>query len=280
MISLSRIARRITEHPVFQRVILGVILFSAALVGVKTYPEVYSANKDLLYGIDSVILAIFTVEVALRILSYGTKPWRYFRTPWNVFDFLITVVFYIPSIGQFASILRIARVLRVLRLVTAIPKLQMLVGALLNSVPSMGYITLLLFIQFYVFAVIGNVLFGMNDPEHFGNLHTSMLTLFQIVTLEGWTEIMKRQGDGLHVVLYFISFILLGTMIILNLFIGVIMSGFDEVKREIDEQERANSQTPAHGDLRAIRAQVDEIRQKLDALIDSPQLPKVPRKLA
>lgn len=267
MNALSVYAKNITAHPVFSRIIIGTILFSAFLVGLKTYPEIYTQYKTLLYYLDSIILGIFTVEITLRILAHGSQFVQFFRSGWNIFDFLVTIIFFIPGIGEYSAVLRVARVLRVLRIITTIPRLQILVGALLHSFPSMGYIGLLLFIQFYVFAVIGNTLFAATSPEYFGNLHTSMLTLFQVVTLEGWTEVMRTQGNSWYVVPYFIFFILSGTMIILNLFIGVILSGFEEMRTRYEQEMLIKKRGTANRELLEISTQLDELQKRVRSLV-------------
>jgi voltage-gated sodium channel len=243
---MVRWTKNITEHRYFINFIIGVILLSALLVGLKTYPDLYRKYSGLFYTVDILILAVFTLEIILKLIAHMPRPLRYFKSGWNVFDFIVTALFYIPGISQYSSILRVFRVLRVLRLVTALPRLQMLVGALLASLPSMFYIGILLFILFYIYAIIGNVLFGATDQLHFANLHVSLITLFQIVTLEGWVEVMRAQQPGWYVIPYFISFILLGTMIILNLFIGVIMNGFDEVKKDLEQEAINTKGKPSH----------------------------------
>jgi voltage-gated sodium channel len=122
----------------------------------------------------------------------------------------------------------------------------------------------------YIFAVFGSVLFGKNDPEHFGNLSSSLLTLFQVITLEGWVDVMKNQGGGFVPPLYFISFILIGTMIILNLFIGVVTSGFDEVKKEIESDlNKTTKSPPVKKELIQISEQLDLLRKRMDVLINA-----------
>lgn len=158
-----------------------------------------------------------------------------------------------PFGGSSIAILRLLRLLRVLKLIKALPKLQMLVGALLKSIPSMGYVSILLLLLFYIYAVAGVFFFGDNDPIHYSDLQTSMLSLFRVVTLEDWTDIMyinmfgcenygydgnmdlcvNSNAQSALSISYFVSFVLVGTMIFLNLFIGVIMEGMDEAKAEM-----------------------------------------------
>ena len=257
----------IANAPWFQRFIIGVIILAGVLVGLETYPDIHERFLNEFRAADLIIQAIFTVEIIIRILAYGNKPLNFFKSANNVVDFLITALFYIPLGGAYVAVLRLVRIIRVLRLITALPRLQILVGALVKSFPSMGYISLLLLLQLYVFAVIGNFLFSKTDPTHFGNLGVAILTLFQIITLEGWVEIMQAQPQNFATVLYFIGFILLGTMIVLNLFIGVVLNGFEEVKKEIEEEisgkQKKNS---VRYELTQISEQLNEIRKRIDIM--------------
>ena len=181
----------------------------------------------------------------------------------------------LPLEAEYSAVLRLVRVRRVLRLITALPRLQILVTALLKSIPSMAYVGALLAVLFYVYAVVGVSLFGRADPGHFGSLGASALSLFQVVTLEGWADIMRTQltaGTGtILTVGYFISFILLGTMITLKLLIGVIVTGMEEARQEREDEERrirlADTGTPSPADDDAnLRKPVDTFQQSLTAL--------------
>jgi voltage-gated sodium channel len=261
---MSAFASRITNSPWFQRFIITVILLAGVLVGVETAPALVAAHGHWLRALDTVVLGIFVLEIALKIAAEGKQPWRFFRDPFNVFDFLIVTVTLLPLDGQYITVLRLLRVVRVLRLVNALPELQILVSALLKSIPSMAYVGVFLGILFYVYGVAGVFLFGRNDPAHFGELDSAMLTLFTVVTLEGWAELMYAQLYGcdpagalcktpeahpLTAPLYFVTFILFGTMIVLNLFIGVIMNSMQEAALESERAEqnrRRKSGLPEH----------------------------------
>lgn len=271
----------------FQRFIIGVILFAGVLVGLETYPDLVARHGDVLHRLDQVILTIFVAEIVIKILAEGNKPWRYFADGWNVFDFIIVAVCFLPLDAQYVTVLRLARLLRVLKLVRSLPRLQILVGALLRSLPSMGYVALLLFVMFYVYAVAATFLFGANDPIHFGDLQTSFLTLFRVVTLEGWTEILYIQMKGcagygyggqealcvasnaqpIVAAAFFVSFILLGTMVMLNLFIGVIMNGMSEAQSESADinHTQATAVTPTLAtELDTLSRQLREVQGQLD----------------
>jgi voltage-gated sodium channel len=235
-------AARLVRTRAFRGTVLGAILLGATLVGLETVPEVADRFGELLRRADVLVLTIFVVEITLKIAAEGRRPWRYFTDPWNVFDFSVTAVCLLPIHAEYAQVLRLGRVARSLRMVTALPRLQLIVGALLRSLPSFGWITLLLFTLLYCYSVMGVSLFGANDPERFGTLWTSMLTMFGVLTLEGWVDIMRDQMAGLPrddgadpsrapiaAPLYFVSFILSGTMIFLNLLVGVIVNSMSEM---------------------------------------------------
>lgn len=251
--------RIITESKFFQYFIIGVILAAGVIVGLETYPALMENYGGILHLLDRLVLYIFVVEILMKILAKGSKPWEYFLDGWNVFDFIIVAVCFLPIGGTYIAVLRLARILRVFRLVSALPKLQVLVGALLKSIPSMSYVGILLFLLFYIYAVIGTFMFGQNDPIHFGSLQVSMMTLFKTITLEGWIDFMNIQYYGSDIYgyenfpdtlrepsahpiaapVFFVSFILIGTMIMLNLFIGVIINGMEETNKEEEIKELA-----------------------------------------
>ncbi|MBL6826848.1 MAG: ion transporter, partial [Opitutales bacterium] len=254
---------KIAEHLLFKRFIILVILLAAVVVGVQTYKEFAQKYSSLLSILDGFILLVFIIEAGIKILAEGKKPQNYFKNPWNVFDFLIVVACLLEPIfdlgGEFLPVLRLARILRVLRLVTAIPKLQLLVTCLLKSLPSMFYVSILLFLLFYVYGTLAVFFYGENDPIHFRNLQSSILTLFRVVTLEDWTDVMYINMYGsdsygyspkdfsnwtptpsaspLGAAIFFVSFVLIGTMIVLNLVIGVIMNSMDESNKELAIQQ-------------------------------------------
>jgi voltage-gated sodium channel len=276
MSTIQEKTNQIVNSGLFRYFILSLILASGVIVGIETYPAVHERFAHTLNLIDQIIIYVFLVEIILKLLSYGKKPWAYFGDPWNVFDFIIVAVCFIPNIDtHFVIVLRLARILRVFRVISIFPKLQLLVNALLKSIPSMGYVVVLLFLVFYIYAVAGSFLFSKTDPVHFGSLHTSMITLFKVLTLEGWTDIMNIQLYGTAdpaaeytmkpvsyaSVAYFVSFILIGAMIIMNLFIGVIMNSMQESHSEL-QKELATKQQSESGTY----ALLSDLENKIDGL--------------
>lgn len=280
---------RIVKSGWFTALVLLLIIAASALVGLETLPQ-FDESTDrgqALMRVQDLILWLFVIEAGIKIAAHGARPWRYFLDPWNILDFVIIAVCFLPLDSKYAAVFRLARLLRALRLVTILPKLQLLVGALLNSIPSLAYVGILLFVHFYMYAVMGVFIFRENDPLRFGSLPQAMLTLFQILTLEGWNDILYTQfwgsdttyddamrqlaGAGrvstafpLIAPAYFVSFILLGTMIMLNLFVGVIINGMEEAQAEADE-ERRTRHMKARGFI-TIGDELAEVRHDLEKL--------------
>ena len=280
----------------FQRFILALIVISGILVGFETYPMFSEGTPagNAIILVQQAILWIFVAEIVLKIIACGNRPWDYFRQGWNLFDFTIIAICFLPLNARFATVFRLARLLRTLRMVTILPRLQVLVGALLKSIPSLGYIGILLGLHFYVYACAGTFLFGNNDPVRFGTLHETTLTLFQVLTLEGWNDVLATQYHGsddtyddimkaksadrrqskaqpITAAVYFVTFILLGTMIMLNLFTGVIIGSMEEAQAERAEEVReANIKEKGfltlHDELSLLGNQLQNISLRLKGL--------------
>lgn len=290
---MVKLCKAIAESSKFQNFVTVVILLAGVLVGIETYPAMREAFHAPLHILDQMILAIFVIEIVVKMVAEGRRPWRFFKDPWNCFDFFIVAGAFLPFMAQYATVLRLLRLLRVLKLVRALPKLQLLVGALLKSIPSMGYVSLLLMLLFYVYAVAAVFMWGENDPIHFGDLQIAFLSLFRAVTLEDWTDLMYIQMYGCanygydgNMALctassaspaggafFFVSFVLLGTMIVLNLFIGVIISGMDEAQLESEdlareERDKARGQgaLPLSDELSDMTRKLSELQSEIGRL--------------
>lgn len=252
----------------FSNFIIFVIVLAGLQVGLSTYqsiyPELQTPEAILIFTIlDNVILLIFSVEVILKTIAEGFKPWRYFYKRsslqgWNCFDYIVVAGSLLPGSGSMIVILRLLRLLRVLKLVKSLPALQIIVVALLKGVGSISYIGVILGLVFYVFAVLGMVLFKDNDPWHFSTLHDAIITLFRCSTLEDWTDVMyinmygcNRYGyigmEDLCVkprpqyflsLLYFIIFTLIGALVLMTLFIGVVTTSMEEATSAQQEQQK------------------------------------------
>ncbi len=298
MRNLTTLLRDIREHRhnPLDTFILIVIVFSAVLIGLETNVDLHREYLSTFHLLDMLILWIFVCEVVIKIYAEGSKPWRYFQSGWNLFDFFIVLAGFAPIIihaithssseGDFhvlaaARVIRLARALRVVRvfrLITHLRPLQILVETLLRSIPSMLYVALLMMMLFYVYAIIGVSLFAANDPGHFGSINHAALTLFQCMTGDSWSDIMKIQmmapvpgsateDHSVIAPIYFVTFMIFASFIILNLVIGIIVSAMEEARtihvREelaaIKAEEQAQSQ-----DLDEVREDIARILKKLD----------------
>ena len=256
LISRQR-ARVLVEHALFQKIIIWVIVLNAITLGLETSDRVMSAAGGLLHTADHVMLAIFVVELTIRLYAYG---WRFFKDSWNVFDFLIVGISLLPATGPF-SVLRALRVLRVLRLISAVPAMRRVVSGLLAAVPGMASIGALLGLIIYVAAVMGTKLFGDISPDYFGSLDTTLFTLFQTMTGEAWPDIAREVMAEMPLAwIFFVIYILVSSFAVLNLFIAVIVSGMEKtVASDLMEAEDQHAADQAASDqlileeLRALR---------------------------
>jgi voltage-gated sodium channel len=258
MLTLARILR----DPRTERVVLALIMFNAVTLGLETSPSIMAEYGDLLHALDRAVLTVFVVELLARMIVFRRA---FFRDPWSLFDLFVVGIALVPATGSL-SVLRALRVLRVLRLVTAVPSLKRVVGGLVRALPGMGSILLLLILIFYVFSMMAAKLFGSMNPELFGNLGAAAYTLFQVMTFDDWSAgIVKPLMDQHpYAAAFFIVFILLSTFMVLNLFIGVVVSA-------LDEETAANAPKLTHPagleerlltEILALRAEVAELRER------------------
>ena len=253
-------ARRVSRNGAFQAFIVLVIVANAALVGLETSPALVEQYHVLFDQLNAVIIAIFVVELTIRIVSYLPRPQRFFRDGWNLFDFVIVALSLLPSVGSFATVARVARLLRVLRILSVFPDLRLIVGTMLRSLSSMGSVMILLALVVYVYAVLGYHLFGAIDAAHWGDLGLAVRTLFEVLTLEGWLEL---QAAVLPTVpgawLFFASYVLLAVFIVVNLFIAVVLNNLESVKAE-------HAAEALEGDDADLLRRIDHLRTDLGDL--------------
>jgi voltage-gated sodium channel len=261
-------AARVVDSRWFEPFMIGLILFNAILIGLETSHEFMDRFDGWLYLANDIILAVFIVEAALKIIAVAPRWSLYFGNGWNLFDFSIVVLSLIPATGEFALVARLIRVLRVLRLVSAVPQLRLVVATLVRSIPSMGHVILLMSLVFYIYAVSGFHFFSGADPDHWGTLGAALLTLFQLVTLEGWVDVMEAAMD-VHPLawVYFVSFVMLGTFVVLNLFIAVVINNLEQSKVEqLAELEKPVTQEDVLRELERTRNALRDLQAKIARL--------------
>ena len=269
MTRLVQFSSRLANSHSLEYFIIGVIIVNGILLGLETSPDLVDRFGDLMHWGNQVALGIFIVEAAIKLLAHFPRSHRYFLDGWNVFDFLVIVFALVPATGQFAMVARLARLLRIVRLVSAIQDLRLIVAALVRSIPSVVHVILLMSIVVYIYAIMGYHLFHEHDPDNWRNLGVSLLTLFNVITLEGWTEVMSKAMERHPMAwIYFVSFVVLGTFVVINMFIAIIINNLDEAKRERLEELQA----PPSSDqlLREIRSTQEALRRLSERLDQDP----------
>lgn len=252
---------RAIHHPTVQHVIVFLIVLNAALLGMETSPSMVEAFGAEMALLDHAILAVFIVELVLLMAARGLK---FFTDPWCVFDFIVVGIAIIPATESF-SVLRALRVLRVLRLINKVESMRKVVAGLLNSLPSLASVAGLTVIVFYVFSVMATNLFGQDFPELFGSMGDSAFTLFQVMTLESWSEGVARpiMAKVPYAWVFFLLFILIATFIVVNLFIAVIVDSLNNVD---NDPAAAHSELSLKNEVNALRAQIEAQHQDLREL--------------
>jgi voltage-gated sodium channel len=266
----ARVARLVMSAR-FQQAVTGLILLNAVTLGLETSSTVLTAYGPVLELMDSVLLWLFTAELALRIFAFRG---RFLRDPWGIFDLVVIGIAWAPAGGDLA-VLRSLRVLRVLRLLSVVPSLRNVVEAMLAALPGMGSIVLLMGLMFYVSGVMATKLFGDSMPDKFGTLGDSVFTLFQLMTLEGWVEDIVKPAMESHpgALLFFIPFIVISTFVVLNLFLGVIVESIQTLREARESADAAAAQaatdaaaSAAHADSQMLMSEVRALRAESAAL--------------
>ncbi len=249
--TLRQRIQSLVETSRFDHAITAVIVINAIGLGLETSPGVMARFGGIIHALDRIAIAIFVVELAMKLFAYRLS---FFRNGWNIFDFVIVSVALVPTSQQF-SVLRALRILRALRLLSVVPSMRKVVVGLFSAIPSIGTVILMLLLLFYISAVMATKLFGAAFPEWFGSFGASLYSLFQIMTLESWSMGIVRpvMEEFPYAWAFFVPFILLTAFIVLNLFIGVIVTAMSEATDEEAHDEREEI-------LRELRALGEEVR--------------------
>jgi len=254
------------ENSSIQNIIITLIIINAVVLGLETSKGIMEQMGHVLIALDKAILAIFVVEIAIRLYVHRLSFWK---DPWSIFDFSVVAIALIPASGPLA-VLRALRVLRVLRLLTMVPSMRRVVGALLAAIPGLGSIAVVLAILYYVFAVIATNLFAETYPQWFGTIGASLYTLFQIMTLESWSMGIVRpvMQQYPYAWAFFIPFILIATFTMLNLFIAIIVNAMQkysesEHQETMDKLQEAQThiETDMHDEIRMLREEIVSLRE-------------------
>jgi voltage-gated sodium channel len=271
--SIVSLARAVVANKTFDWIITGIILLQALVLALEATPSMHSFGKEgeLLEAkvfslVQDGVIAVFIFEAAMRLTFQYPRPQRYFRDAWNCFDFAIIMLSLMPIAGEFSTIARLVRLLRITRLITKSTELRAIVSTLVRSIPSIFNILILLSILFLIYAIVGYHLFRHVDPQHWSSFPTSIVTLFQIITLEGWVDVMEPIISILRPLywLYFASYILVGTFIIINLFISVIVRKSEEAYKQVQpESEIPLTQQEIMQEIKEIHRILEELEKRI-----------------
>ncbi len=268
MAGFRRTLGDVVDHPIVQRVVVFVLLLNALTLGLDTSPDIMAKYGDVIDRINATIPFIFVLEVGSRFIARGGK---FFRETWNIFDVVIISISFLPS-GSAFSALRALRVLRVLHVISLVPRMRHVVAAMIRSLPQIGSILALLIIMSYISAVIVTHLYGEFYPELFGTIGLSMLTLFQLMTLEGWAAEVVRPVMETHPfsVFLFIPYMLMTAFAILNLFTAVLVDSM-QILQQNYTYERTEQQTAQimATELTSLKVDIERLSREISGLAEN-----------
>ncbi|MFJ3863882.1 ion transporter [Streptomyces nigra] len=261
--------RGVTEARWFALTVLAVILGNAVLLGLETYSGLAQEWHSWLRLAEHACLAAFTVEIVLRMAAYADRPRGFWKDPWNVFDLAVVLCAFAPVVREKTTVLRLLRLARVLRTARFLPQLRIVLVAVGRSLPGTLSFLLVGALLLYMYAMVGWVFFGRHDPEHYGSVGRAVLTLFLLMTLDGIGDAVRA---GLEIsrwsLLYYASYVLLASFVLVNVLIGVVLTSLEEAKGMDEEGEppRARRRTPRPQDEEILLHRIEVARRALDDL--------------
>ena len=257
MTAISRL-QAIRNNKIFETFIILIIISSAMLVGAKTY-DLPASMLEVLRILDWVVTLIFLFEIGIRFAAEERKA-NFFRNAWNIFDTLIVIVSLIPIENtEMVLVARLVRVFRVMRMISFIPELRLLLNSLLIALPRLGYVMLLMFIIFYIYAAVGSLFFENINSFLWGDIARAMLTLFRVMTFEDWTDVMYEVMEVYSWSwVYFVSFIFLTAFAFLNMVIGIVVNVLEE------EHQREVENDPNQVSLSDLKVEIESLKRLIE----------------
>jgi len=268
---LTSTIARVVDSSAFSVVVFAAIFANAAVLGAETYSGFAARHRETLETLNGVFLGVFVVELTLRLASYGRRPGDFFRSGWNVFDFVVVGCAFVPGLSSNSTLLRLARLLRVVRVVRVFPDLRVIVLAMARSLPPLGSMAVLVTLLLYVYGIVGWILFGAEDPERWGNVGTAMLNLFVMLSLENLPANLEA-GMRIHPWswIYFVSYALIASFIVINVLIGIVLNSLEETRKiEAERIERMASRAE-HGAREEAEA-TDHLADRVTALREAAE---------
>ena len=255
---------KITQNKLFELMVIFVILSSALIIGVRSF-TIPTWLQHSLNLVDTGITLFFVVEIVIRFVGYENKK-RFFYNGWNLFDSIVVAMSLIPADNnQLVLLARLIRVFRVLRMISLIPELRVLVNSLLKTLPQLGYVILMMFVIFYIYAAVGTTLFASVNKELWGDILVSLLTLFRVMTFEDWTDVMyETMTVHSWSWIYYLTFIFLTAFAFLNMVIGVVVNVMEKESRRVEHEneEEEPTLTDIYQELTRLRAELESVKKK------------------
>jgi len=254
----------INSNKTFEFFVIAIIILSALSVGIKSY-DLPNSYTLVLGFLDNIITVIFVIEITIRLLA-EKKTLDFFKNGWNVFDFIIVLIAIIPIQETDAATLgRLIRIFRLMRMVSLIPELKILMGALFKSLAPLGYVVLLMFVIFYIYAAVGTIYFEKINPDLWGDISISLLTLFRVMTFEDWTDVMYEVMEVYHYSwIYFLSFIFLSAFTFLNMMVAIVVEVMDSERRKVEIENDIGEGAEIHH----IYEEMIKMQKKMDKILD------------
>jgi len=260
--SLQRQFYNVRNNKVFELFVISIIIFSALMIGANSY-QVSATTLQVLSILDIAITIIFLIEIIIRFIGEPNKK-RFFYNAWNVFDTFIVLVSLIPiEDSELAVLGRLVRIFRVLRMVSIIPELRILINSLVKALPQLGYVMLLMFIIFYIYAAVGTTFFATINPDLWGDIAVSLLTLFRVMTFEDWTDVMYETMTVYSLSwFYYLTFIFFTAFAFLNMVIGIVVNVLEQERQLEADLLKVDSGEPTMRELKQELAEIKALLQK------------------
>ena len=253
----------IRESKWFSNITTTIIVIYSSMLGLKTIIEMDNTSIFLFHVLDYFITIYFLVEIIIK-MSAEENLRDFFKDKWNIFDFVIVVVTLIPlENSTMAAVARLFRIFRVLRLITSRPELKNIIDMLIGAIPSIVDIVLLMFIIFYIYAIVGNFLFASAPSGLWRDFLVAMLTLFQILTFENWSDIMY-EAMNIHpwAWIYFVSFVVIAGFIFFNLFVAVIIGEMEKLSKKEEHEEEERNFKLLLSEIRELKEEIKELKNR------------------
>jgi voltage-gated sodium channel len=262
-----RVCADLADSSAFNLFIFAIILANAVVLGLETYDSVVRRYGDLLHALNNVFLGIFVVELAIRLTAFGSRPAQFFRSGWNVFDFVVILASFAPGLRENTTLLRLARLGRVLRIVRLLPDLRVLTIAIGRSIPGVASLSVLALLVLFIYGMIGWTIFDDHAPQQYGTIGEAMLTLFVTLTLENLPDqiaLGRELSDW--TILYFVSYALVAAFLIFNILIGVVINSLEEARAIEHARERADRLEHGDPEEPVVEERIADVREALDRL--------------